>query len=133
MKIPKSYEGQLVCIHLGAPVYMFEYGAHVTVGNAVLLMPAPIVREVQGKDGPVKSQAMSNLLVGVRVEKVEDDSISVHLFVDHPKDPARCAVILKTIPSALVLSIDSVVSHDAEMPPSTQHIVQPPAKPLVRL
>lgn len=132
MKIPKSYEGQLVCIHLGAPVYMFEYGAHMQLDGRELVTPAPVVRQVQGKEGAVQSQAMSNLLIAVRVAEVADDSIAVDIFADHKGDPKRCSIIRKRVPSALVMSIDTVTAFDVEMPVPVQQIVQAP-KPLVQL
>jgi len=119
MKVPKSYEGKVVAVHLAQPVYMFGYGAHVRIDGVEHVAAAPIMRQVpagNGIDGPPKqSPAMSNMLVGALVVGVEDDSVTFMLF-DPDTSGHKGVTVHKTVPSALIASIDAVVGVDVPMP-----------------
>ena len=129
MKVPKSYEGKLVGIHLARPVYMFEYGVHVKMPSGVeLLCPAPIMKE--GSD--LKPQpSLSEFLMGAHVVSVEDDSITVELFVPNNDGKVGC-VMEKCIPSGLILSIDNVKTFESEMPQVTRQVRAPAPSVLLK-
>lgn len=129
MKVSEEYVGKLVGMHLGRPVAMFEYGAHVKWDGRDLITPAPMVKAVQ--DG-TQSVAMSETLMGALVVAVADDSVTVKLLIPDP-DGKSGVVMLKMIPSALILSIDTVDHVDAPMPTVTPRARAVPHKPLVQL
>lgn len=120
MKVPKSYEGRLVCAHLGAPVYMFEYGGSARLGGSEHLVASPLIKAVKTPDGDKQSQAMSNLLVGALVKEVTDDSVLFELF--DPQGPTGMSgtIMHKLVPSALILSLDLVAAANVSMPVFTQ-------------
>lgn len=115
MKVPKSYEGRFVCAHLGAPVYMFQYGAHVRLKAGEYLMPVPMLKQVETPEGPKQSQAMSNLLTGVLVAEVGDDYVVFEIFDPDPSGQTG-VVMHKLVPSGLILSLDTVRAVDFRMP-----------------
>lgn len=114
MKVPKSYEGLFVCVQLAAPVYMFGYGAHVKINGEQHVMPSPIIKtDASGK----QSSAMTNLLTGVRVVRVHEDSVVFELY--DFDDAGTGTIMSKLVPSQLILSIDRVSSADAALPEVT--------------
>ena len=128
MKVPKSYEGKFVCAHLGTPVYMCEYGAHVTLeGGKPQLMPAPMMKTVATPEGTKQSQAMSNLLTGALVAEVGDDYVVFELF---DPDPAGTTgtVTHKLVPSQLILSLDTVQAVEFVMPGVTRRVPAQPSR-----
>lgn len=116
MKVPKSYEGKLVCAHLGAPVYMFESAGSARIRGADHLVAGPLIKTVRTPDGDKQSQAMSNLLVGALVKEVTDDSVLFELFDPQGPSGLSGSVMHKLVPSALILSLDSVAAVGAPMP-----------------
>lgn len=117
MKVPKSYEGLFVCVQLAAPVYMFGYGAHVKIKGEQHVMPAPIIKaDASGK----QSSAMTNLLTGVRVVTVHEDSVVFELY-DFEDAATTGTIMTKLVPEQLILSIDRVASVDAALPEVTVH------------
>ncbi len=129
MKVPEEYVGKLVGMHLGRPVAMFEYGAHVVWDKKELITPAPMIKNLQGG---TQSISMSETLMGALVVSVADDSITVKLLIPDP-DGKSGVVMLKTIPTALILSIDAVDQVDAPMPTATSRAREAARKPLVQL
>ena len=127
MKVPANYVGKVVGIHLARPVYVFEYGAHARVGGEERALPVPLQmgRTIVDDDGQKQTKvepATTDMLMGAVVREITDDAIEVDLFVAHRgpegQELPRGAVMRKRIPSSLIMSIDTVSDHDAEMPVS---------------
>jgi len=102
---------------------MFEYGAHVRWDGRDLITPSPMIKTAQ--DGN-QSVAMSDTLVGALVVAVADDSVTLKLLIPDP-DGKSGVMMIKTIPSALILSIDVVDQVDAPMPTVTPRVRAQPS------
>jgi hypothetical protein len=125
MEIPKEFEGKMVALQLARPVYLFEYGAHATHPEkpAQYLVAQPLMKQNTGPGGPgdpsnPPQASLTDLLLSALVVRVTKDMITVALF-----DPDGTGEIgnemHKTIPNALVLSIDEVAGFEVAMPQLT--------------
>lgn len=144
MKVPKSLEGRMVAVQLARPVYVFEYAAHIVLEGVSMLVPkmmlAPAVPLEEAQNLAINNRhvlmkpVMRDLLEIVQVKAVHDDCITVEMLVPLQNQDAYVSTVHKTIPSALIVSIDEVVQHEMPAPTLTQMVRQPAeSKPLVAL
>jgi len=116
MKIPKSFEGHMVSMHLGRPLYTFDYGAHVKVGGQESFMLVPAMKEVTDAEGKKRAAPdMTEVIIGATIVEVTDDSVVFMLFVPDP-DHKGGIVVRQVIPSALILNIIELFEYDAALP-----------------
>jgi hypothetical protein len=119
MKVPKEFEGKMVALQLARPVYMFEYGVHAKYQGKEYLVARPIVKEGPGgPDDPHAQAAMTDVLLSALVVQVTDDMVTVAIFDPDPSGDTGNEMH-KTIPSALILSIDEVAGFEVAMPIGT--------------
>lgn len=125
MKVSPELVGKVVAIQLARPVYMFEYAAHVKwpgviegeqamVHPMMLPPPDPPSGMTHASDASPKV-SVSELLLGALVKEVGDTYIEVALY-DISRDGQVCNVMLKTVPSALILSIDRMDGFEVPVP-----------------
>ena len=134
MKIPKSYEGKWVGLHLARPVYMFEYGAHVKWRDLDGLMPQLMMKPSGPPPGPGEepklAPAATDMIMGARVVTVTDDTIELLLYV--PDADNQGGVLMRSmLPSALVIHVATVEEYDVSPPPevvSKQRQPQPKSR-----
>ena len=113
MHVSKEFVGKVVSIQVGRPLYIIDYAAHFKFKDHVALAGEPVMKGEQ----PV---AM-DIIIGSEVVEVLDDNITLVLMTPGGN------VVRKTIPTALILSIDEVVEFEAaNLPDVTKRVRQAP-------
>jgi len=121
MKVPKSFEGCMVSVQLGRPLYTFEYGAHVKARDKDLFMVVPVMKQAADKGGNARMVAdASEVIIGAMVDEVTDDSVVLKLFVPD-QDNKGGIVVRLVIPSALILNMIELFEYDAALPTMVRH------------
>ena len=118
MKVPKSFEGCMVSMHLGRPVYAFEYGAHVKMLQREMLMATPVLKQVPGAEPGAPARIvpdLSEVIIGAYVTEVGEDSVTMKLFMPDA-DGKNGVMVRRCIPSALILNIEEVFEFEPDVP-----------------
>jgi hypothetical protein len=116
MQVSEKFVGKVVTVQLGRPLYIIDYFAHVRYGGDV----TQIMGEVAMKGG---QPLVMDVLIGARVMEVLADSIKVEML-----SPGG-HFVHKTVPSALILSIDEIVEFEpTDLPDVTTRVRQPEAQ-----
>lgn len=133
MYVPDRFVGKMVAVQIVRPVYVFEYGAHVTYdhpnGEDQMVdgfVPMPILApeyltaesKVEGK-APRMKPIERDLFPSVVITATDEDSITFEMLVP-TGDGSVGVAVRKTVPSALLLSIDEVVGFEVPMPTVTR-------------
>ena len=114
MRVSKEFVGKVVSIQVGRPLYIIDYAAHLKFANKPQTMIAG--EPVMKGENPV---AM-DILIAVEVIEVLDDNLTVQMVTPGQN------LVRKTIPTALILSIDEVVEFEAaNLPDVTKRVRQP--------
>ena len=123
MKVSQEFVGKVVAVQFARPTYMFEYAAHVTYKDPATgaertgLVPHPVQvpkPSANPEERPLAVAMERDMLTAVTVVTVTDDSVTLEILMPIG-DGSHGQVVRKTVPSALILSIDEIVSYD-EMP-----------------
>lgn len=149
MKIPADYLNQVVAVQLGRPVCVYDYAAHIHLVNddgskgeqqfMLKEVVEPAVEPVEAQrlhalqqPIPMRTAARDSITFA-QVLAITEDSLTLRLFMPS-EDNQGVRFIKKTIPSALVLSIDMVEQYEAPVPELVKMQRAPaPSKPLVTL
>jgi hypothetical protein len=122
MKIPKEDEGKTVTIELGRAMYIMDYAAHVKYADGhKALIGEPVMRGTAGEAQPI---AM-NLLIGVRMLEVAEDSVLVSM-VTPGSNYSRIRV-----PSSLVVAVTEITAHQPPDLPEVTKLKQAPASKII--
>jgi len=111
MHVSKEFVGKLVSVQVGRPLYMIDYAAHFKFKDRTFLAGEPVMN---GE----KPLAM-DIIIGSEVVEVLDDNITLKMMTPGGN------VVRKTIPTALILSIDEVLEFESDnLPDVTKRVRQ---------
>lgn len=120
MKVSNELVGQVVTIQLARPLYIIDYASHVKFSeDDQQLIGEPMLQGTREEPRP----AAMDILIGVTVREVTDDSVTVELLT--PKSNLS----LITVPSALIIQIAQITKHQpTELPTVTKYQAAEPSR-----
>ena len=110
MKLEEVYEGKTVTIELGLAIYIMDYAAHVKYATGDAGLIGKPLMQGSGKDA---APIAMNLLIGVRVMKVTEDSVVVDMLT-----PGNNLSRIK-VPDALIVAVTEIIAYQPELPTVT--------------
>ncbi len=129
MELSKDLVGRMVAIQFARPLMMFEYGAHVKVGDREHLLGAPIVAPGPGGTGdPHAVMSTADFVMGATIEDVYPGWVKFSML-DIRSDDAKVANRVEhTVPSGLVMQIVEVTGFEVPTPSVIPKTRQPQSK-----